>query len=182
MICNGIDTGQLATLAETLVTHPDEARVSAQVRTGWEDRYRLRVRSEELTLGAQRFPRGTALTVDLPPALGGTDVGPTPGELVLMALGACVTQSFIETAAATGVRIDGLDVTIEGSLDLRGTAGVEGVRPGMSHIHLAAEVESADDEDVLQSLLTVALQRSPVADSLRAGVTIDGGLLAHGHS
>lgn len=176
MFLNGIDLDRLSAFGEVIADDPSAALVSARVSSEWQQAYQLRANAEDLTVGGQRIPRTTALPVDLPAALGGGDHGPAPGELVLVALTACVSQAFIESAAMAGVAIDRLDVSAEGQLDLRGTAGVEGVRPGLSQIHLDVEVAGDADPGVIDRLLTEALHRSPVADSLRAGVQIGAGL------
>ena len=173
MTCNGIDTQQLAALGELVTSNPDVAAVSACVRTHWEGGYTSRTSTEELTFGDDQIPRGATLPADLPEALGGDDLGPAPGEVLLAALCACVTQAFVEGAAITGTQIERLEISARGHLDLRGNAGVAGVRPGLSKIHLDVEVEADTDEAVLDELLSEALRRSPVADSLTAGVAID---------
>jgi uncharacterized OsmC-like protein len=173
MICNGIDTDQLAALGEVVATDPEAATVSARVRTAWRSGYSVRTATEELVCGGELISRSATLPVDLPRELGGDDQGPAPGEMVLAALGACVAQGFIEGAAVTGIQVDRLEVSARGHLDLRGNAGVEGVRPGLSKIHLDVEVESSAGDDVLDGLLAEAVRLSPVADSLTAGVAID---------
>jgi putative redox protein len=176
MICNGIDTDQLAAFGEMVVTDPAAATLSAQVRTRWEGSYRTRASAEGLDRGGERIPRAATLPTDRPQALGGGDRGPAPGELLLVALGACVAQSFIEGAAIIGLRVDRLEISAEGVLDLRGNAGVAGVRPGLSRVHLDVEVESGAGSEVLEGLLAEAVRRSPVADSLAAGVEIGAGV------
>jgi uncharacterized OsmC-like protein len=172
MICNGIDTDQLVAFGEMVTRGPEAGIMSARVRTRWEERYRTSVTAEEFDLAGDRISRAATFPVDRPQALGGGDRGPAPGELLLAALGSCVAQSFIEGAAMTGVRVDRLEISIEGRLDLRGNAGVEGVRPGLSRIYLDVEVESDVDADLLDGLLADAVRRSPVADSLVAGVYV----------
>lgn len=172
MICNGIDTDQLAAFGEMVTGGPDAGIISARVRTRWEERYHTSVTAEGFDLAGDRIPRSVTLPVDRPQALGGTDRGPAPGELVLAALGSCVAQTFIEAAAMTSTQVDRLEISVEGHLDLRGNAGVEGVRPGLSRIHLDVEVDADADDDVLDGLLADAVRRSPVADSLAAGVHV----------
>ena len=176
MLCNGIDTDQLAAFGESVVSHPDAAELSARVRTRWEDRYRMRAVAEELQHGGERIPRAATLLTDRPRALGGADHGPAPGELLLAALGSCIAQSLIEGAAMTGVQVDRLEVSAEARVDLRGNVGVAGVRPGLSRIHLDVEVASQADDNVLEGLLAEAVRRSPIADSLAAGVEIGAGV------
>jgi uncharacterized OsmC-like protein len=172
MICNGMDTDQLAALGEIVVSDPAAATVAARVRTRWEEGYATRASTEELLCGPERIAREATLPVDLPQAFGGSDRGPAPAEMILAALGSCVAQGFVEAAAIAGVQVDRLEVAVEGHLDLRGNAGVEGVRPGLSTIHLDVEVESRVDGGVLDGLLSEAVRLSPVADSLTAGVEI----------
>ena len=172
MICNGIDIDQLAAFGELVTTNPEAAAVAARVRTAWTGGYSARTDTEELVCGGERISRGDTLPVDLPQQLGGEDRGPAPGELVLAALGSCVAQGFIEAAAINAIPVDRLEISAEGHLDLRGTAGVEGVRPGLSRIHLDVEVESGASVEVLDGLLAEAVRLSPVADSLTAGVSI----------
>jgi uncharacterized OsmC-like protein len=173
MICNGIDTGQLAAFGELVVDDPRTAIASARVRTRWEERYRTRVSTEEFAVGGERVIRGATLTLDRPRVLGGGDGGPAPGELVLAALGSCVAQAFLEEASMSGVEVERFELSAEGHLDLRGNVGVEGVRPGITRIDLDVEVESSAGPEVLDGLLAGAVRRSPVADSLAAGVQID---------
>lgn len=68
----------------------------------------MRVRAES---------RKFEIWVDEPIALGGTDTGMTPGELILCALGAC--QSIVAKIYAKkwGIRLDDYRVELEGDID-----------------------------------------------------------------
>ena len=166
MICNGIDTDQLHAFGTQLVERPAAAAASLAIRTRWTDRYGTTSTGEDITVGGQRFPREVAVAADRPAALGGGDDGPAPGELLLIALGSCVAQAFVEVAALQGIGLDEVDVRVEAGLDLRGNLGVEGVRPGLAHIHLDVEVASAALGELLDGLLDDSVRRSPIADSL----------------
>ena len=60
------------------------------------------------------------LTVDEPPALGGSDAGPNPVELVLAALATCQEITYRAYATALGIPLDSVSVKLDGVLDLRG--------------------------------------------------------------
>lgn len=173
MLCNGIDTDRLETFARSVVTAPDAATISTQVDTRWHTSYRTQASTTTFRLGSEPIPRATTLPLDLPGALGGDDRGATPGELILAALGSCVAQAFVEEAALVGAEIGSLLVSADARLDLRGTLGVAGTRPGLSRIYLDVEVESTAEAGAIDDLLTAALRRSPVADTLGATVQID---------
>lgn len=78
--------------------------------------------------------RNFHITVDEPPALGGTDAGMNPVELVLGALGAC--QSIVARAYSQkfGVELDDFRVELEGDLDTDGFMNKSDVRRGYSDI------------------------------------------------
>lgn len=172
MICNGIDTDQLRGLATALVDQPPLAAASIEVEASWEERYRLTASARGITCGGQQVERSSHVLTDRPAALGGADTGPAPGELLLSALGACVAQAFVEGAALQAIEVHEFRLRVEGHLDLRGTLGAPEVHPGLARIELAAEVAADTDEPTLATLLDDAVRRSPVADSLMAGVTI----------
>ena len=173
MICNGIDTHRLAAFGELVVTHPDAATMTATVETRWAASYRADASTSAFRIAGEPIPRATTLPADLPQALGGDDGGATPGELLLAALSACVTQAFVEEAAVHGVIVRGLRVAAEAELDLRGAVGIAGVRPGISHIRLGFEVDCATSGEVVEELVTAAVRTSPIADTLTPGVAID---------
>lgn len=173
MICNGIDTDRLAAFGGFVAEHPDAATLSARVATRWNESYRTEAGTAAFEFAGEAIPRTTSLSSDLPRVLGGDDAGPTPGELVLAALGSCVAQAFVESAAMAGVSIDHLEVAAEGHLDLRGIVGFAGVRPGFARIHLDIQVASSADAAQIDQLAAAALQRSPVADTVRSGVQVD---------
>src|SRR4051794_5698941 len=63
--------------------------------------------------------RDFSLTADEPPAIGGTDAGPTPVELVLAGLGSCQEIVYATYARILGIPLNGVSVAAEGRVDLR---------------------------------------------------------------
>lgn len=169
MIRNGIDLDQLAALEQQLETVPEAGALSVRLRTRWDGGYGASTRAEELVVGGERSPRDHEVTGDLPQVFGGRDRGPGSGELLLAALGTCITQRLAELAAVRGIDLEGLEVVATGDLDVRGTEGIDGVRPGFQRIGIRVEVAASDD---VGDLLGDAVRTSPVADSLSAGVTM----------
>lgn len=159
--------------AEHLRAHPEAAQTSFHASSALQEGLRsvVTVRRHELT-------------VDEPPALGGTDQGPNPVELVLAALGSCQEITYRAFATALGIPLDAVSVELRGELDLRGFFAVDPtVRPGYQRIqgtvHLRSE--SATPEQ-LQRLREVVDQHCPVLDILQnpvpvsLDVTVDTGL------
>ena len=113
---------------------------------------------------------------DHPAVLCGTDAGPTPVEWVLHALASCLTAGIGNIAAARGIKLNKVELTVEGDIDLRGVLGLSGdVRNGYQGIKVSFEI----DGDAIQQLEQIVMQskaRSAVYDILTNGVPVSIGV------
>jgi uncharacterized OsmC-like protein len=109
--------------------------------------------------------RGHELTVDEPPALGGTDLGATPVEHALIALASCQAVTYRFWAAQLGIELDGLEVVAEGDLDVRGFFGFDdGVRPGFTSVRLKVIPSGPEPTERYQQLADAVDAHCPVYD------------------
>jgi putative redox protein len=92
------------------------------------------------------------IPVDEPPTLGGVDSAPNPVEYALVALATCQEITYRLHADALGIPLDGVSVTVEGDIDLRGFFAVDAsVRPGFTSIRGTVRLDSpAPVEDLLR--------------------------------
>ncbi len=102
---------------------------------------------------------------DEPPILLGEDHGANPVEYALSALAGCLTTSLVYHAAAKGIKIDQVESTLEGNLDLRGFLGMdENIRNGYEGIQVNFKIKSDAPKEQLEELVQLAKKRSPVCD------------------
>src|SRR5207248_11599942 len=88
--------------------------------------------------------------------VGGAGTGACSGDLLLGALAACAQITCQMVAAAMGLEVNDVAVTVEGDLDLRGTLGVDREAPvGFTAIRVSFAIDApgATDEQL------AALQR-----------------------
>ena len=74
---------------------------------------------------------------------------------------------------ARGIKIDALEVDLEGAIDLNGFFGLKPIRPGLSDVKLSFSVKSDADSRVLQEILDAAQSHSPVFDSVTNPVPVE---------
>ena len=118
--------------------------------------------------------RDHQLIVDEPEALGGSDTGPNPVELVLGALGSCQEITYRAYATALGIPLESVSVTLDGDIDLRGFVGVDdSVRAGYQGIKGTVHIKSSADEAALQALRQAVNAHCPVLDILTKPVPVD---------
>ena len=114
------------------------------------------------------------LVVDEPENLGGTDSGPNPVELILAALGTCQEITYRAYAAALGIPLDHVSVTLEGDIDLRGFFAVdESVRPGYQGLRGTVRVVSSADRESLEKLREAVNAHCPVLDIVSNPVPVE---------
>jgi uncharacterized OsmC-like protein len=115
----------------------------------------------------------TALQVDHPAVLVGSDRGPTPVEYVLHALAGCLTAGLANIAAARGVELTEVTSTVEGDIDLNGILGLDpGVRNGFERIRVSFEVKGNAPPEKLREIVEQSRARSAVFDIITNSVPV----------
>jgi uncharacterized OsmC-like protein len=118
------------------------------------DRYRQDPSSSLITLAAHGTQTDAPIScsVDLGRAIykaeahkgvGGAGTGACSGDLLLGALAACAQITCQMVAAAMGIPVEGIHVTVEGDLDLQGTLGISKEAPvGFQSIRVIFDVRA----------------------------------------
>ncbi len=104
----------------------------------------------------QTFKRSQSfiLEKDEPPILLGEDHGANPVEYALAALDGCLTTSVVYHAAAQGIKIDKVETSFSGDIDLHGFLGLdENIRNGYEKIKVTFKIKSDAPEKKLQELV-----------------------------
>src|ERR1700732_2097520 len=116
------------------------------------DQYRNDPNASQITIRAKggQTDVPVACSIDIGRALyhaeahkgvGGAGAGACSGDLLLGALSACAQITCQMVAAAMGIPIERIEVTVEGDLDLRGTLGISKEVPvGFQRIHTRFEI------------------------------------------
>ncbi len=147
----------VASTREALASAPDGAGV-----------HTFRVTSRQTAgLRSEARIRTFALGVDEPPSLGGADTAPNPVEYALLALASCQEITYRLHADHLGVPLDGVAVSLEGDIDLRGFFGVDrSVRPGFREIRGTVRLDSPAPHAELERLKAHVDAHCPVLDLL----------------
>lgn len=107
--------------------------------------------------------------------VGGFDDLPNPGHLLCAALAACMDSTVRMIADRLGVRIERLEVEVNGDADVRGCLAISrSVRPGFRQMQcrLALELEPGVDSQAGAMLVRQAEKLCVTLDTLRNGTPI----------
>jgi putative redox protein len=109
--------------------------------------------------------RDHAVKVDEPATLGGQDLAANPVEYALISLASCQAITYRFWAAKLGIELEGLEVTAEGDLDVRGFFGFdESVRPGFTAVRLEITPSGPESAERYQELAEAVDAHCPVLD------------------
>jgi uncharacterized OsmC-like protein len=174
-IVNSVPVDQLMEKMEAIRQEPKIAKFVFRAENGWREGAYNRATVNGFHGALEDHTRATPFTLDQdePPVLLGQDRGANPVEYLLAALSGCLTTSLVYHAAARGVELTKVESSYEGNLDARGFLGMdENVRNGYEGIRVKFEVEGDASDDVLDELVRVAQERSPVFDVVTNGTPV----------
>jgi uncharacterized OsmC-like protein len=110
---------------------------------------------------------------DHPTVLVGKDHGPTPAELLLAALAACLTAGIGNIAAVRGVELTEVESTVEGDIDLQGILGLsDEVRNGFEQIKVSFKIRGHASDEKLREIVEQSRARSAVFDVITNGTAV----------
>lgn len=110
--------------------------------------------------------------VSEPTGLGGNNSGPNPFQYLIGAFEGCIAVVVETVAAERGYQIDGVDIEITGTLDLRGFEGVEGVSPHFQTVIGSVKITADLDIEQFGVLVNETERRCPIYNLIKdAGVT-----------
>lgn len=96
----------------------------------------------------------TRLNAVAHPAVGGYDDTPCSGDLLIASYAACQEITLRLVAVAMGIKLERVELTVEGEWDARGTLGVDRDVPvGYQRIHTTIKVASDAPAEQVQKLL-----------------------------
>ena len=175
--------------ADHLLTDPADARYVADVLAAWAGRYLSgpaappapaaggygdpTVRAEVTSGFRTRLSaRGFDLVADEPQTVGGTETGPTPYDLLAMALGACTAMTIRMYADRKGLALDGVGVTVtHAKVHARDCAACETEDGHLDRLTRTVRLDGDLADDVRQRVLEIA-DRCPVHRTLENEVDV----------
>lgn len=144
-------------------TDPESAKLTITVRSttpDGADPTRVRIGSDAAG--------GVEWEVGAHPYAGGAGDLACSGDLLLASLAACQEVTLRMVAAAMGITLDEVEITVRGDMDFRGTMGIDPETPvGFQRIRTEIRVVADAPEDRLRRLAQRAERYCVVASTLR---------------
>ena len=174
-IVNGISVEQMQGMIGAVKQQPQMAQGKMFAKTVWKSGFNNEASIKDFMMGGMMntTSRKSPFVVagDHPPELLGTNKGAASVEILLAALGHCISNGFAMYGAAMGIPVESVTLDLEGDMDMQGMLMLPEpgkVRPGFQEIRATYYVKSNAPRDQLEKLAKMSEDFSPVRDSLRA--------------
>jgi len=168
-IVNGVDVNRLFETIDSIKENKEIAKFNFRAQNKWIGGTENQTTVTDYYGACKTHTRSKphVFVKDEPPILLGKDKGANPVEYLLAGLAGCITTSLVCHASARGVKIDSIESTLEGDIDLQGLLQIdENVNPGYQGINISFKIESDADEETLQELIELAKKASPVVSTI----------------
>ncbi|HOO53229.1 MAG TPA: OsmC family protein [Methanothrix sp.] len=173
-IVNGIDVLRLHRTIDEVGKEPEKGRFTIRTRTEWGGGCRCRTFIERgRKAEGMKKPVKFVVESDEPPALMGRDLAPNAVEFVLHALASCIEVGFVLRAALVGIKIEAMELSLEGDIDLNNFFGLsEDSRPGLQNVSVRCAVVAAASKGEIEALCREVVKRSAVMDIVQNPVPV----------
>jgi uncharacterized OsmC-like protein len=173
---NGVNVEQLLATIEAVKGDPDIALFKFRSNTQWIKGGNSRTQIKGF-YGAKQEDTSRSkpfiLEGDEPPVLLGENHGANAVEAVLHALASCFAVGIVYNAAAMDIKVNALNIAIEGELDLHAFLGLsESLRPGYKQLIVKINLDANTSREKLDELLAYVQKTSPVLDIIRNPVPV----------
>lgn len=165
---NGVDVKRLNQTINSIEETPESARFTLRAQNKWIDGTHVFSiikdfdhNGEEYTARSKPF----VVDADEPDIFLGADYGPNATEWVLHALASCLSATLIFQATKRNIRVQELELDMEGDLDVQGVLGIsDRERNGFQNVRVTFRVKADARPEELEELVEAAQKHSPVFD------------------
>ena len=167
-IVNGVNVTQLFETIDNIKENGEIAKFNFRAQNKWKGGTVNQTTISDFDGACKTHTRSKpyVFTKDEPAVLLGNDTGANPVEYLLAGLAGCITTSMVAHAAARGIKIDSIESTLEGDIDLHGLLQLDDTNPGYQGINISFKIESDASDETLQELIELARKASPVANTI----------------
>jgi uncharacterized OsmC-like protein len=164
---NGVNSQALLDARTALTEAPEAAEFTWRSTTSWvHGTYSKSTVTGFSGLGQEHTHRATyTFDADHPECFASEDRGAAPVEIVLSALGSCLTAGVAAVAQHRGIQLRSVTATVEGTMNILGILGADpDIRNGFSGVTVRFDIDADASPEELDALVAQSQKRSAVFD------------------
>lgn len=172
---NNINIAGLSEYANEVKQDNSQSKATYGVHLNWESGTKTKVKTKNMIFGNHKIVRNFEFTIDEPTQILGVNHAPNPAEYMLGGLAGCMAVTFMTGATAMNIKINQLQLEIDGELDLEGFLGLnENANVGFPELKFIFKVEGNGTEEQYNTLLERVQKHSPNFNTIKNEVQVIG--------
>ena len=175
LVDNGVNVEALLGAREVFADAPQAAQFQWRSTVSWVNGAHSRADVETFYgfCEEQRHSKSFSFDMDHPLQFAAQDNGITRAEVVLVALGGCLTAGIAAVAQQRGIQLRSVLATVSGEMDLHGILGADpDVRNGFSGVTVSYQIDADATAEEIRALVAQSQKRSAVYDILTNPVSV----------
>jgi uncharacterized OsmC-like protein len=166
---NGVNVEALLEARTALEAAPEAAQFKWRASCEWAGgTYTKTAINGFFGLGTEHERETTyAVAADHPTVFASEDRAPTPAEIALSGLAACLTAGVAAVAQNRGIQLHSVKATVESDMDIQGILGIDDdIRNGFEEIRINFEIDADASNDEIKAVVAQSQKRSAVYDAI----------------
>ena len=166
---NGVNSDALISARTALTESPEAAEFTWRSTCTWvHGTFSQSTVTGFSGLGQEHTHRAPyTFDADHPECFASEDRGAAPVEIVLAALGSCLTAGVAAVAQYRGIQLRSVTATVEGSMNILGILGADpDVRNGFNDVSVRFDIDADASREEIEALVAQSQKRSAVFDAL----------------
>lgn len=171
---NGMNVDDITGLIESVQEDPSNGATRWKVSSAWCERTHNRSTVSSFHIGGEEIKREFQIDIDEPEQLGGANQFANPQEHLLAALNSCMMVGYVALCSLKGIRLESLEIDVEGDIDLRGFLALEeGVAPGYESLAYTVRIKGDAPAEAFEEIHQAVMQTSPNFYNLSRAVALN---------
>jgi uncharacterized OsmC-like protein len=159
---NGIDLDGLQQYTALITQKEEEAISSYGITAKWQGGVKSQIATHNQTIGSKEVLKDFKFTIGEPEELLGNNAHPTPQDYLLGGLAGCMMVGFVVGATQKGIKLESVELKIEGALNLRGFLDVDKQAPvGFDEMHFKFDVKGDGTQSDYDTIIENVQHFSP---------------------
>jgi len=159
---NGIDLEKIEEVRERVRHSAGAAHPRYTARVHWLGGLRT-----EIALADNRV-----LHADEPLDCAGENTAVSPEDLLLSAVGSCLTVAWISVLSSRGIKVKALDIEVSGTVNFRGAYGLDDSPPGFEGLSVVVNLDTDAAAEAIEGLRDKVAAISVIPDTILRAVPL----------
>lgn len=171
IIVNGLDLTRTHVILDSIKTDNkgDIAAPQFRVTVVWDSGYQSTTHATD----------GQVIIADEPKRYGGEEMGVTPEDLLLGAVGSCLVNTYIAALSGARINVESLRLNVSGRVNFRTAFGLEAGTPGYEDIKIVVDIQTDAPEEKVTALMQKVFPTAPIPDTIMRPVPVKVEIVHH---